>query len=65
LLSLFIASQPMRAVVYAVPGVRQLHMILTTIYSTRLHYILPIKISMQFPIKCEQTLISWESVNTG
>jgi len=70
LLSLSIASQPMRAVVYAVPGVIQLHMILTAIYSTRLglHYILHIlriKISMQFPVKCEQTLILWESVNNG
>jgi len=67
LLSLSIASQPMCAVVYAVPGVRQPHLMLTAIYSTRLglHYMLPIKISMQFPLKCEQTLIPWESVNTG
>jgi len=50
-LSLSIASQPMRAVVYAVPGVRQPHLILTAIYNTRLHYILPFKISMQFPLK--------------
>ena len=35
--------------VYAVPGVRQPHLILTAIYNTRLHYILPFKISMQFP----------------
>jgi len=46
----------MCAVVYAVPGVIQLHMMLTAIYSTRLglHYMLPIKISMQFPVveKC-------------
>ena len=63
--SLSIASQSMRAVVYAVLGVRQPHLILTATYSTRLHYILPIKISMQFPVKCEQTVIPWESVNTG
>jgi len=65
LLSLSIASQPMHAMVYAVPGVRQPHLTLTAIYSTRLHYILPFKISMQLPLKCEQTVIPWESVNTG
>ena len=54
-LSLSIASHPM---VYAMPGIRQPHLIFTAMHSTRLHHILAIKISMRVTRKM------WTNSNT-